>query len=208
MSTSNGNRIQEIADELANSGAEVTASAVRQAMDHRESYSKIFRELEAWKKSRPVQAKAVDAPVLEDVETTLKSVMHVIWHAGAIEARAELQRLRDEAERESVQLRRDLADSLQEVASLENDVAFHTRKLDELSTSLQKAEAALTTRETEASALRQHVADISQQQRMLIEKVERLASRAAAAETELRNARGITTQSREIFDEEGHASPH
>jgi len=208
MSVTNGSRIQEIAEELARSGAEVTASAVRQAMDHRESYSKIFRELEAWKKSRPAQIKAIDAPVLDDVETTLKSVMHVIWHAGAIEARAELQRLRDEAEHESVQLRRDLADSLQEVASLENDVAFHTRKLDEMSAALQKAEATLTLRETETGALRQHVSEIAQQQRTLIEKVERLASRAATAETELRNARGITTQIRDVFEEDDHPSPH
>ena len=208
MSVSNGSRIQEIAEELASSGAEVTASAVRQAMDHRESYSKIFRELEAWKKSRPAQIKAIDAPVLDDVETTLKSVMHVIWHAGAIEARAELQRLREAAEGESVQLRHDLADSLQEVASLENDVAFHTRKLDEMSASLQKAEATLTLRETETGALRQHVSEIAQQQRTLIEKVERLASRAATAETELRNARGITTQIRDVFEEDDHPSPH
>lgn len=200
-------RIQEIAAQLSADGAEVTVTAVRQTMDGRESYSKVFHALEEWKLTRPRPPLLVDAPVLEDVEETLKSVLHVIWHAGAIEARAELQRLRAEAQHAVVELRRDLDDALQEISRLENDVAFHARKLDEQSISLQKAEAALTTRETEVGALRQQLTETSQQQRNLIDRIERLATRAATAETALRNNRQVQPHTHEAFDQNG-PTPH
>lgn len=197
----NRNRIHEIADELAEVGAQVTASAVRQAMDNREPYSKIARELDDWRKAHPPAPPKADAPVLEDVEKTLSSVLHVIWHAGAIEARSELQRIRHEAQQETAALKTQLADSVQEIVTLENDNNFHLRKLEELSEALQKSEATLSQHETEATSLRQHTADLSQQHRALVEKVERLSARAAAAETELRLNRSHAVTTRERFDE-------
>lgn len=197
----NHNRIHQLADELADSGVDVTASAVRLAMDNREPYSKIARELEEWRKARPPAQPITDAPVLEDVEKTLNSVLHVIWHAGAIEARAELQRIRSAAQHEAAVLKGLLADATQEIATLENDNNYHMRKLEELSEALQKSEAALSQRETEATSLRQHATDMSQQQRSLVEKVERLSARAAAAETELRLIRPHAMGARDRFDE-------
>lgn len=200
-------RIQEIAAQLSADGAEVTVTAIRQVLDGRESYSKVFHALEEWKLTRARPPLLVDAPVLEDVEETLKSVLHVIWHAGAVEARAELQRLRAEAQRSVIELRHSLEDALQEISRLENDVAFHARKLDEQNISLQKSEAALTTRETEVSALRQQLSETSQQQRNLIDRIERLATRAATAETALRNNRQTQTHTHEAFDQNG-PTPH
>ena len=196
------NRIHEIANQLAKEGIEVTASAIRQAMDDRESYSKIFHVLEEWKRTHVRPPLLLDAPVLEDVETTLKNVMHVIWHAGAIEARAELQRLRADAQHSAADLRRDLADALLEVSSLENDVSFHSRKLEELSVLLQKTEAVLTTRDTEVNVLRQQLNEITQQQRGMVDRIERLATRAGSAEAAVRNKPRLTSHTHEAFDED------
>jgi chromosome segregation ATPase len=183
-------RIFEIADNLLQRGAAVSPSAVRQAMDNREPYSKVARDLEQWRGEHESHRAVPDVAMLDDVEGTLKSVMEIVWRAAVIQARGEIRNLRDSISAHTSDLESRLNDAIAEIARLENENQFQGRQLDDVTGQLQRAEAALTSRETESATLREQFQELRRRERELQDKVESLATRVGSAETEVRTMRG------------------
>ena len=183
------NRIKEIASQLSKEGIDVSTSSVRQMMEGRESYSKIYHDLAEWRQNRPKVNAEPEAPVLDNVENTMSSVMQVIWNAASVQARADIHKLREMLKSQAEVLQRDLGDALAEISRLENENQYQANKIEELSIGLQESEANVSSRETEMSTLRKHYDDIIRRERDLVNRIEELAARAAAAEAELRIVR-------------------
>lgn len=183
-----GKRVAELADVMSAQGLAVSASALRQAMEGSVPYSKVYSALAEWRAHQPGSSRLPDVPLLEGVEQTLKSVMEIVWRAGAIQARDGIKGLRDAVASRLAVLEAQLGDAVGEIARLENESQYNARKLNELATDFTKVQAIVTSKETENVALREQFREFRQREREFIDKIEILAGRAAAAEAELRNA--------------------
>lgn len=186
--TTNGKRVAELADAMSAQGLAVSASALRQAMEGSVPYSRVYSALADWRASKAGGARLPDVPLLEGVEQTLRSVMEIVWRAGVIQARDGIKELRDAVASRVTVLEAQLGDAVGEIARLENETQYNARKLNEVAAELTKAQAIVTSKETENAALREQFREFRQREREFIDKIEILAGRAAAAETELRNA--------------------
>lgn len=184
----NGKRIAELADAMSAQGLPVSASALRQAMEGSVPYSKVYSALAEWRAQKAGGARLPDVPLLEGVEQTLRSVMEIVWRAGVIQARDGIKELRDAVTSRVTALEVQLGDAVSEIARLENESQYNARKLNEVTAELTKVQALVTSKETENAALREQFHEFRQREREFIDKIEILAGRAAAAETELRNA--------------------
>lgn len=186
--TTHGRRVAELADAMSAQGLAVSASALRQAMEGSVPYSKVYSALTEWRAYKSGGARLPDVPLLEGVEQTLRSVMEIVWRAGAIQARDGIKELRDAVASRLAVLEAQLSDAVSEIARLENESQYNSRKLNEVAAELTKVQAIVTSKETENTALREQFRESRQREREFIDKIEILAGRAAAAEAELRNA--------------------
>jgi chromosome segregation ATPase len=175
--------VAEVAQQLLEAGEEPTIIRV-QAIIGGGSFSTVKRYLDAWKAQRQV---AVAAPVAAPSEIMQRAAEfgRLIWQEASILAAQEVQRVRQEAQRQVEEARAAAAEAEQVVDRLEAQVEEQAEQLeaaqrerDEAKVALGKAQVAAQVAEVRLEEQGQRLADLQRQ-------VEAQAGELAQARAEL-----------------------
>lgn len=138
----------EAANRLAASGAEVTAPALREALGGKGSYTTIYRHFEAWVKARAT----APAPVVLAMPDAVRAAFDQVWAAAAQEAGREIAAIRERADADVAQARKQVEDAKGAIAQLEAEARETEAEVERLAAELEAAQGAARQAATEAAA--------------------------------------------------------
>lgn len=142
-------QVFEVADTLAATGKEVTASALLDALGGG-SLTTIYKHLEVWRKARPALVQPVVAMELpEPVQTAFVAA----WKVAASEAAREAAAVRDRAAEEVKQANRQFGEAQEHIARLEGELEASGSEIDDLKKRQAELEELMQKSELEKAAL-------------------------------------------------------
>jgi DNA repair exonuclease SbcCD ATPase subunit len=164
------------ADQLANEGQEVTASALLTALGGG-SLTTIYRHLEAWEANR----KDTPRPATIEMPEAVSTAFAQAWQAAAREAGKEIASIREKADTEVKEARKRYEEALGNIERLEAEANEDAGRLEALATRLAERENALQEAATEKAALAATVEQMRQQIEAQQKELERVHAELMAS---------------------------
>ncbi|MBA4027435.1 MAG: hypothetical protein C0473_04245 [Cyanobacteria bacterium DS3.002] len=167
----------ETANRLKAEGKEVTAVALLDALGGG-SLRTIYKHLEVWQKSRPVEVKTEANEIPPQVQASFASA----WRMAVQEAGLEVQAVKEKATEEVNAALRQFHGALEAIGKLETESEADAQELEALKVKLAEAEALAHSLEKEAIAHKsaaEHLQKNIEKQEVELEQLRAQANKAA-----------------------------
>lgn len=138
----------EVADRMIADGKDVTALALHAELG-RGSLTTIYKLLDEWKRLRPAPAKSSDnGEVPEPVKVALLST----WRVASQEAGRQVEALKEKADQEVTEARKQFAEALEAIAKLEKENDAGAQTIETLTAKVEEFSAQIVRLESQNAA--------------------------------------------------------
>lgn len=168
-------QVFEVADRLAASGQEVTATVLRDELGGG-SLTTIYKHLDAWTAS-----KKTAPPVIMEQPESVKAAFAAIWQAVTNEAAKEIGAIRQKADAEVKMATKLRDEAVNAIAQLEAEAEADAAKIEALERRIAEQQSALNDAAVEAAALRAGSEQMTQQIEAQTAELERVHADHEAA---------------------------